>query len=154
MQNVEIEKKFLLKDLSCLEGVDGVEYKQAYLNTHPDRTVRVRVMEDKGYLTIKSKTVGIARNEYEYEIPFLEANNLLIICEEGKIEKVRYKIPHGDLMFEIDVFSGDNAGLTIAEIELPSEDTQFEKPEWLGEEVSNDKRYFNSYLSQNPYSKW
>ena len=151
---VEIERKFLVKNNDWKVGLQATVFKQAYLNSAADRTVRVRIAGDKAFLTIKSKTVGISRDEFEYEIPVNEAEELLNLCETAALEKNRYFLNVGDLTWEIDEFLGVNAGLVIAEIELSEEQQTFEKPAWLGEEVSNDKRYFNSLLSIHPFSQW
>jgi CYTH domain-containing protein len=120
-----------------------------------ERTVRVRTIDDKGYLTIKGITVGASRAEYEYEIPAADANEMLTnLCEKPLVEKNRYKIKQGELTWEIDEFLGDNLGLTVAEIELTDEAQKFDKPSWIGAEVTGDPKYFNSNLTKNPYSKW
>jgi len=147
----EIERKFLVKGDAWRVG-EGVPYRQGYLNRTIERTVRVRRVGDKGYLTIKGETHGLSRLEYEYEIPANEAEVLLdLLCEKPLIEKVRYRIPWGELTWEVDEFTGENEGLVLAEIELPSETYTFELPEWIGEEVSGDPRYFNSNLVKNPF---
>jgi adenylate cyclase len=118
-------------------------------------TPRIRVAGDVGYLTLKTKTVGISRSEYEYEIPKIQAVALLdLVCAKPQIEKYRYKIPIGDLVWEVDEFLGGNAGLVVAEVELASAAQSIELPDWVGEEVSDDVRYFNSYLAKCPYSTW
>ena len=150
----EIERKFLVKDDSW-KTEQGTKYRQGYLNSIKERTVRVRTIADKGFLTIKGITVGVTRLEYEYEIPTQEAEELLTeLCEKPLIEKNRYKIPYGGFTFDVDEFFGENEGLIVAEVELESEDQQFEKPAWLGEEVSGDPRYFNSNLIKHPYGIW
>jgi len=151
----EIERKFLITGEAWRELATGTAYRQGYLSTVKERTVRVRTIDDKGFLTIKGITVGATRAEYEYEIPASEANEMLDeLCEQPIIEKNRYKVPLDDLIWEIDEFNGVNAGLIVAEVELESEDQEFTKPEWIGEEVSNDPRYFNSNLIANPYTTW
>ena len=151
----EIERKFLITGEAWRELATGTAYRQGYLSTVKERTVRVRTIDDKGFLTIKGITVGATRAEYEYEIPASEANEMLDdLCEQPIIEKNRYKVPLDDLIWEIDEFNGVNAGLIVAEVELVSEDQEFTKPEWIGEEVSNDPRYFNSNLIANPYTTW
>lgn len=151
----EIERKFLITGEAWRELATGTAYRQGYLSTVKERTVRVRTIDDKGFLTIKGITVGATRAEYEYEIPASEANEMLDdLCEQPIIEKNRYKVPLNDLIWEIDEFNGVNAGLIVAEVELESEDQEFTKPEWIGEEVSNDPRYFNSNLIANPYTTW
>jgi len=130
---------------------------QGYLSSVPERTVRVRVKGDKGYITIKGigSASGASRYEWEKEIPVEEVQELLNLCEPGVIDKTRYLVAEaGGLTFEVDEFYGDNLGLTVAEIELPSEDAAFQKPDWLGEEVTGDVRYFNSMLMKNPYKNW
>ncbi len=150
----EIERKFLIKN-DTWRGVEGIKYRQGYLNSMKERTVRVRTADDKGFLTIKGMTVGAVRLEYEYEIPCIEAEELLTrLCEKPLIEKKRYKIPVGGFIFEVDEFLGQNEGLIVAEVELESEDQVFEKPEWLGEEVTSDSRYYNSNLIKHPFSMW
>jgi CYTH domain-containing protein len=149
----EIERKFLVKEGSW-RSEKGVEYRQGYLNSTKERIVRVRTIDDKGYLTVKGLTVGATRLEFEYEIPRRDADAMLDICEKPLIEKIRYKVKAGDLVWEIDVFGGENKGLIVAEVELDSEDQRLIKPDWIGEEVTGDPRYFNSNLIKNPYSKW
>lgn len=154
---VEIEKKFLIASNSFKsEAYKQTRIIQGYLNSAPERTVRVRIKGDKGYLTIKGKgnSTGMTRFEWEKTIPLTEAESLLQLCEKGKIDKIRYEIKKGNHIYEVDEFSGDNEGLIIAEIELCSEDESFEKPDWLAQEVTGNKRYYNSYLSQFPYKEW
>ena len=150
----EIERKFLV----CDEGyrcAPGEEYRQGYLSSAQARVVRVRTAGGKGFLTIKGPTVGVTRSEFEYEIPCDDANALLDgLCERPLIEKTRYRVPCAGLTWEVDEFHGDNAGLVVAEVELTGEDQAFEKPSWVGEEVSGDPRYFNSNLFKNPYRNW
>jgi CYTH domain-containing protein len=149
----EIERKFLVKEGSWRQA-KGSQYRQGYLNSIKERIVRVRTISDKGYLTIKGITVGASRMEFEYEIPLQDANELLKICEKPLIEKIRYTMEDGGMVWEIDEFAGDNQGLIVAEVELDSEDQQFPRPDWIGEEVTGDPRYFNSNLIKNPYKKW
>lgn len=154
---VEIERKFLVtSDAFKKEAFAQNRIKQGYLSSIPERTVRVRVKGNKGYLTIKgiSNESGLSRFEWEKEIPIEEAENLLLLCEAGVIDKTRYEVKTKKHIVEVDVFYGENAGLIMAEIELSSETESFEKPIWLGNEVTNDKRYYNSYLSTNPYKNW
>ncbi|WP_179344517.1 CYTH domain-containing protein [Winogradskyella ursingii] len=154
---LEIERKFLVKSHSFKsEAFNSYVIKQGFLNSHAERTVRVRLKEEKGYLTIKGKSIinGLSRFEWEKEISKAEAEALLKLCELGVIEKTRYEIKCGDHIFEVDVFEGDNIDLIVAEVELNKEDEHFEKPEWLGEEVTGDVRYYNSQLSQRPYKNW
>ena len=152
---IEIEKKFLLTGTEWKQLATGTAYRQGYLNSVKERTVRVRTINDQGFLTIKGVSVGATRLEYEYEIPLEDANALLDkLCEKPLIEKNRYKVNFSGFTWEIDEFFGENDGLIVAEIELESEDQAFEKPEWVGEEVTGDSRYFNSNLINNPYTKW
>ncbi|MBO5799404.1 MAG: CYTH domain-containing protein [Paludibacteraceae bacterium] len=150
----EIERKFLLKDDSWkMESDGGVHYAQGYLN-ETGNTVRVRVAGDKGFLTVKSKSKGISRLEFEYEIPKEDALQMMELSQTPIVEKFRHKIRRGKHCWEIDEFMGENEGLVIAEIELESEDEPFERPEWLGEEVSGIKRFYNSHLAKKPYKYW
>ncbi len=152
--NIEIERKFLLKNDSWKENAVGTHYAQGYLNQAGENTVRVRIAGEKAFLTIKSKSKGISRQEFEYEIPEQDARELLKLSLTPIVEKIRYKIEYAGKCWEIDEFLGKNKGLYVAEIELNSEKEPFEKPEWLGKEVSDDKRYFNSRLARHPYSEW
>ena len=154
---IEIERKFLvLSDDFVKEAKSIKRIVQAYLNSTPERTVRIRIKDDKGFLTIKGigNDSGTTRLEWETEIPLLEAEKLLKICEPGIIDKIRYEVPLGNHLFEVDVFSGENQGLVMAEIELKFENEIFDKPIWLGKEVTQDERYYNAYLSKNPYKSW
>ena len=152
---IEIERKFLLSGDDWKELAKGTYYRQGYLNSQKERTVRVRTIDDNGFLTIKGINVGATRMEYEYEIPVEDANVLLDeLCDKPLIEKNRYQIEFAGFIWEVDEFFGENEGLIVAEIELESEGQQFEKPQWIGEEVSGDPRYFNSNLIKNPYSSW
>jgi adenylate cyclase len=153
----EIERKFLVKGDYKSLATKETRITQGYLSSVPERTVRVRIANNKGFLTIKGigSESGASRFEWEKEISVEEARALLEICEPGVIEKTRFIVPEmTGLIFEIDEFYGDNEGLTIAEIELPSEDHLFEKPDWLGEEVTGDTRYYNAMLMRNPYRSW
>jgi CYTH domain-containing protein len=151
----EIERKFLVKGDAWRALAKGTTYRQGYLNSAKERTVRVRTAEDKAFLTIKGLTLGATRAEYEYEIPFDEGKAMLdAFAEKPLIEKKRYKIPAGDLTWEIDEFLGDNAGLTVAEVELKSEDQAFDRPAWLGDEVTGDTRYYNANLIKKPFTRW
>ena len=138
------------------EASKSYTIKQGFLNSHKERTVRVRLKKDKGYLTIKGKSSndGLSRFEWEKEIPKSEAEALLELCEEGIIDKTRYEVKLGKHTFEIDEFYDDNEGLVIAEVELNSENETFYKPKWLGEEVTGDIKYYNSQLSKKPYKNW
>ncbi len=152
----EIERKFLVKgEFKNLVNKE-TRIVQGYLSSIPERTVRVRIKGDKGYLTIKGigNTSGATRYEWEKEIPTNEVEELLKICEPGVIDKTRYLVKVGNHTFEVDEFYGENKGLVIAELELLSESESFERPEWLGEEVTGDTKYYNSMLMKNPYSKW
>jgi adenylate cyclase len=151
----EIERKFLLKSDAWRGLAQGTLYRQGYLNSAKERTVRIRTIGEHAFLTIKGITSGATRAEYEYPIPLADCNAMLdTLAEKPVIEKKRYKIRQGDLTWEIDEFFGDNAGLIVAEIELQSEAQAFEKPAWVGTEVTADPRYFNSNLVKNPYTKW
>ena len=151
---LEIERKFLVKGYGWRNG-QGVLYRQGYLNSNEKRNVRVRVIDDKAYLTVKGISQGAARVEYEYEIPKAEADDMLDhLCEKPLIEKKRYKIEFEGFVWEVDEFFGKNRGLIVAELELESEDQVYSKPEWIGEEVTGDPRYFNASLVHRPYSKW
>lgn len=154
---VEIERKFLvLSDSYKKEAATQKRIVQGYLNSNPERTVRVRIKGDQGFLTIKGKSndAGTIRMEWEKEIPLSDAEQLLTLCEKGAIDKIRYEIKSGIHTFEVDEFFGDNEGLTVAEIELSDENEAFEKPSWLGKEVTGDQRYYNSQLSNNPFKAW
>ena len=151
----EIERKFLVCSEQWRTLAEGTVYRQGYLNSIKERTVRIRTINDKAFLTIKGVTVSATRTEYEYEIPYDDCCAMLDeLAERPIIEKARYKIPVGDVVWEIDEFMGVNAGLIVAEVELKSEEQQFDKPEWIGEEVSGDPRYFNSNLVSHPFTEW
>ncbi|PIF70554.1 CYTH domain-containing protein [Flavobacterium sp. 2] len=154
---LEIERKFLVKSNDFKkQAFTHNKIAQGYLSSIPERTVRVRIKGEKAFLTIKGigQQGGMSRFEWENEIPIDEAIELLKLCEKGKIEKTRYEVKLGNHIFEVDEFYGANEGLVMAEVELKSETETFEKPEWLGEEVTNDKRYYNAYLSKNPFKSW
>ena len=154
---VEIERKFLVNSENFKkEAFRKNHIAQGYLNSHPERTVRVRIKGEVGVLTIKGKgnETGMTRFEWETEIALAEAKNLIQLCENGVIDKIRHEVEIGNHTYEVDEFFGDNEGLVIAEIELKSEDEPFEKPNWLGQEVTNDERYYNAYLSNNPFKNW
>ena len=151
----EIERKFLIKNDAWRALAKGTVYRQGYLSTVKERTVRVRTIDDQGYLTIKGITIGATRAEYEYEIPAQEANEMLDdLCEKPIIEKKRYVVAFDGLAWEIDEFDGENSGLIVAEVELTDEDQSISLPDWVGEEVTGDPRYFNSNLIKHPYTKW
>ncbi len=150
---LEIERKFLLKSTNWLSNLEGVAYKQGYLLNSEGTTVRVRVAGKQGFLTIKAKAKGLARPEYEYEIPLQDAEELLALCPSF-IAKTRYKVKISEHIWDVDVFHGENEGLCVAEVELSSEEERFKKPDWLGAEVTADKRYFNAYLVKHPFKSW
>ena len=151
----EIERKFLVKDDTFRSLAEGTRYCQGYLNSAKERIVRVRTIGNKGFLTIKGITTGATRVEYEYEIPVKEAEAMLDdLCEKPLIEKNRYKIGYKGFVWEVDAFFGENMGLILAEVELESEDQHYIKPDWIGEEVTGDPKYFNSNLIQHPYKNW
>ena len=149
----EIERKFRVKE-GAWRSAKGTIYRQGYLNSVKERVVRVRTVDDKGYLTIKGLTVGATRKEFEYEIPCTDAEQLLDICEKPLIEKTRFKVEAGGFTWEIDEFFGENQGLIVAEVELESEDQDFPRPDWVLEEVTGDPRYFNSNLIKKPFKSW
>ncbi len=154
---VEIERKFLvISEAFKAEAFAKNHIAQGYLNSNPERTVRIRIKGESGFLTIKGKgnDSGTTRFEWETEISLMEARPLLALCEKGIIDKIRYEIEVGDHIFEVDEFFGDNQGLIIAEIELKDENESFIKPHWLGDEVTNDERYYNAYLSKKPFGEW
>lgn len=152
---IEIERKFLLKNEDWRSEVtSNTIIKQGYLNSDKERTVRVRVRNKKGYLTIKGESKNATRQEFEYEIPISEAISMLLLCIKPIIEKTRYLVLIGDKTWEIDEFYGENKGLILAEIELEKEEEKFRIPSWIGEDVTHDSRYFNSSLITHPYSKF
>lgn len=151
----EIERKFLTTDDSFKTLANGTRYRQGYLNSAMERIVRVRTVGSKGFLTVKGIASGVTRVEYEYVIPLEDANAMLdALCEKPLIEKNRYKIQHAGLVWEVDEFFGENQGLVLAEVELASEDQPFERPPWIGAEVTGDPKYFNSNLIRHPYNHW
>jgi adenylate cyclase len=153
--SVEIERKFLVLGSAWKTLGQPIALRQGYLSSHPDRTVRVRIEGQQGTLTIKGRSQGATRGEWEYPIPLADAAALLDgLCERPLIEKTRTRITHAGMMWEVDEFFGDNLGLVVAEIELYSEDQAFAKPDWIGEEVTQDARYFNSSLIRRPYTSW
>ncbi|MDP5001033.1 MAG: CYTH domain-containing protein [Flavobacterium sp.] len=154
---VEIERKFLVTNRDFIsESSENFRIVQGYLNSNPERTVRVRIKGKKGYITIKGKgnESGLTRFEWEKEIAISEAEALLQLCENGVIDKTRYNVMFENHLFEVDVFTGENDGLIVAEIELESENEIFSKPSWLGEEVTSEEKYYNAYLSNYPYTSW
>ncbi len=156
MNNVEIERKFLVdkEKWTLLPKPDGIRYLQGYLSIDADKVVRARVAGDKGFLTIKGKSETFSHPEYEYAIPVKDAGELIQLYATSRVEKVRTRIPAGNHVWEVDEFHGENEGLLMAEIELGSLEELFDKPDWLGEEVTGDKRYYNSWLSVHPFQTW
>ncbi|MBC8193369.1 MAG: CYTH domain-containing protein [Candidatus Marinimicrobia bacterium] len=152
---VEIERKFLILSDAYKQGITGKVYRQGYLNSEKERIVRVRIVGDEGFLTIKGLSKGIQRTEFEYAIPLNDAGHMLEnLCLQPIIEKTRYLIPYEGHVWEVDEFHGENQGLVVAEIEFSSKNEHFSKPPWVGEDVSHDWRYFNSNLSIHPYTSW
>ncbi|MBT9187144.1 CYTH domain-containing protein [Zobellia russellii] len=154
---IEIERKFLVTSTAYQsQAISKKRIFQGFLNTDPERTVRVRIMGDEGFITVKGKgnDTGVSRFEWEKEIEVVEAEALLKLAEPGSIDKIRYEVKIGTHIFEVDEFYGDNEGLTVAEVELSSENENFETPEWLGEEVSGVTKYYNSQLSKHPFKDW
>lgn len=150
---IEIERKFLVVN-DAWRSAPAVYFCQGYLNRSKERTVRIRVAGEQGLLTIKGVSSGASRAEFEYEIPLADAKQMLSLCDGPLIEKYRRKISHEGMLWEVDEFLGENLGLVVAEIELESESQTFAKPSWIGEEVTQDARYYNSNLSINPFSRW
>ena len=150
----EIERKFLLRPGLWQPTGPGRHMAQGYLSRDPDRTVRVRVVGEEAFMTIKSRRTGISRTEIEFPIALQHAHDLLLLCHQPLIDKTRHEVLHAGMLWEVDVFHGANDGLIVAEIELPAEDTPFALPEWISEEVSHDMRYTNSNLCAVPYSEW
>ena len=154
---LEIERKFLVTSESFKnEAAKKTRIIQGFLNTHPERTVRIRIKGEKAFLTVKGKSnsSGTTRSEWETEIPVADAEILLTLCEKGIIDKMRYEVNVGNHLFEVDEFFGENEGLIIAEIELQREDELFEKPVWLGKEVTGEVKFYNSQLSKHPFKNW
>lgn len=151
---VEIERKFLLTSDGWRTLGAAVSMRQGYLSSDKARVVRVRIEGEQACITIKSKSTGATRGEWEYPVPLTDAEELLALCEQPLVEKVRRRIDYAGHVWEVDEFSGINAGLVVAEIELDSEDATFDKPAWIGEEVTDDPRYYNSSLIKKPYSSW
>jgi adenylate cyclase len=154
--NIEIERKFLVIGDFKSQAVGKFEIKQGYISTDPDRVVRIRIADKKGFITIKgtSDESGMARLEWEKEIDYEEANQLLELCNKPVIEKTRFIIEYEKHIVEVDEFTGENQGLVLAEIELADKEEPVELPEWIGREVTNDFKYYNSYLSTHPYINW
>jgi adenylate cyclase len=154
---VEIERKFLIRediDDRWLMKFEGIPYLQGYLSRARGRTVRVRIAGHKAFITIKGEVQGISRPEFEYAIPLEDAHAMLPLCDGPLVEKTRHLIPHEGHVWEVDVFHGDNEGLTIAEIELKNEEQEVPMPEWVGKEVTGDRRYYNSSLAVHPFRAW
>ncbi|SFB68555.1 CYTH domain-containing protein [Flagellimonas taeanensis] len=157
MEHLEIERKFLVSsDAYKQSATSQTRIAQGFLNTDPSSTVRVRIMGEKGFLTVKgaSNDSGTTRFEWEIEISTAEAANLIDLCETGILEKYRFEVPCGKHIFEVDEFLGENKGLVVAEVELEHEDEPFERPDWLGEEVTGQRKYYNSQLSKTPFKEW
>ncbi|MCX6287463.1 MAG: CYTH domain-containing protein [Bacteroidetes bacterium] len=153
---LEIERKFLVDHNKWAElpKPSGTLYRQGYLNDEPGKTIRVRAAGDKGFLTIKGPPLKTVRQEFEFEIPLSDTYEILELFSLRKVEKVRYRILFNQKIWEVDVFDGENEGLILAEIELRQADESFTTPSWIGREVTDDPRYYNSYLASNPYKKW
>ncbi len=152
---VEIERKFLVTSDLWRDLAPGVLYRQGYISTQPERTVRVRIVGDRAFITLKGVTEGIARSEFEYPIPVEDANQILnVLCASPLIEKYRHKINLNGLVWEVDEFLGENQGLVIAEVELENAEQAIDLPDWIGEDVSHDARYYNSNLVNHPFSRW
>jgi len=151
----EIERKFLIKHNTWPKLDGGKRYRQGYLSTVKERTVRVRTVNGQGFITVKGITIGAARSEYEYEIPYADANEMMErLCPRPLIEKRRYRIPYRGLIWEVDEFEGENRGLVVAEVELKSQEQVLSIPEWVGQEVTQDARYFNDSLALHPFATW
>ena len=153
----EIERKFLVNNNSFKsESFKAMVKKQGFLSSNKNRIVRIRVVDDMGFITVKGKSSknGLSRFEWEKEISVKEAKKLLKLCKKGVIKKTRYHVKTGDHVFEVDVFKGKNKGLIVAEVELNHEEEFFNKPSWLGKEVTGDLKYYNSSISKNPFKKW
>lgn len=151
---LEIERRYLVKNAGWHGRARGVSYRQGYLSVDPSRTVRVRIVGRKAWLTIKSQISHAVRHEFEYPIPKADAETMLESMCPMVVEKYRHRIEYGGFVWEVDEFFGQNAGLVLAEIELPSADTTFDLPDWVGDEVTQDSRYTNAYLSTYPYTRW
>ena len=151
---LEIERKFLVDTRKWNPTAEGTRLVQAYLSIDPNPTVRIRIAGEKAFVTIKGRSETISRPEFEYEIPVKEAQEMMMLAISNPVEKIRYEIMHENFRWEVDVFSGKNEGLVIAELELESENQTFPRPDWLLTEVSGDRRYYNSYLSEHPFQEW
>lgn len=153
--SVEIERKFLVVNDQWKKSGDRASIRQGYLSSHSDRIVRVRIQDASAMLTIKGRTIGATRGEWEYPIPLEDAQRFLDeLCEQPIIEKIRYRLPHEGMLWEVDEFFGENLGLVVAEIELLTEDQVFIKPDWVGDEVTHDSRYANANLLRHPFTQW
>jgi len=153
--NIEIERKFLVVSDGYKAHAEGKRIVQGYICNEKERVVRVRIYGDRAFITIKDATVGFARHEFEYEIPLTDARTLLhSVCRRPIIDKTRYRYTYGQFCWEIDEFHGENEGLVVAELELPTVDTAFEKPDFVGDEVTDDPRYYNANLITNPFKNW
>jgi len=150
----EIERKFLVTGDAWREGVRGTRYTQGYLSRESERIVRVRRAGEKAFVTIKGEVRGISRKEFEYPVPLADAEEMLKLCVGSVIDKTRTVVEYHGKRWEVDEFHGDNEGLIVAELELKSEDEAFDLPPWVGQEVSDDARYFNSNLSEHPFKEW
>lgn len=153
--SIEIERKYLVKGDDWKKQGKGQLYQQGYLSSHPDRAVRVRTVEDRGYLTIKGRTAGASRAEYEYSIPYPDAQAMLQhLCEQPILEKYRYRIVYEGVVWEVDEFQGENLGLVVAEVELNAVNQAILLPAWVDKEVTDEARYYNANLFKHPFSKW
>ncbi|HEY8100956.1 MAG TPA: CYTH domain-containing protein [Burkholderiaceae bacterium] len=153
--SVEIERKFLVRGVDWKTLGDRVSIRQGYLSSHPERIVRIRIQDTTAMLTIKGRTIGATRGEWEYPIPIEDARRFLDdLCEKPIIEKIRHRISYEGMLWEVDEFFGENLGLVVAEIELLTEDQVFVKPNWVGDEVTHDSRYANANLLRHPFAKW
>jgi len=150
---LEIERKFLVSGDEWRKA-EGIVFRQGFLSTQKERTVRVRVGDNSAQLTVKGITRGAVRSEYEYDIPLADAGELLLLCEQPLIEKIRRRIEYGGLIWEVDEFLGENEGLVVAEVELDREDQPLAKPAWVGDEVTHDPRYYNANLIAHPFKRW
>lgn len=154
---IEIEKKFLIKNMNFIrDSFKKIRITQRYLSSLPERSIRIRIGGDKAFITIKGKSnkTGMSRSEWEKDITVEDAQDLFKICEPGVIDKTRYLVKSGNHTIEVDEYYGENNGLIVAEIELLTEEESFEKPDWLGDEITGDTKYYNSYLMKHPYTKW
>lgn len=151
---MEIERRFLVRADGWRKLGTPLAYRQGYLSVHPARTVRVRIVGDQAWLTLKARITDTSRHEFEYEIPLADAQTMLDVMCPMQVSKQRTRLTHAGHVWEVDEFSGANAGLVLAEIELPAEDTPFAMPDWIGSEVTADGRFTNAYLSDHPYSSW